>query len=368
MKGVEVGGRPVELVFGCAGEPTEAATEARRLVEYEGVDVLVGADYTPNGSVLVDYSHRRQATTFVITSDGLESWQDPGPNVFRFGLDLAQQSAGLGAYAYNELGWRDATTLSGVDPSTWPERAGVVAEFCALGGKVADEAWLDTLQENIPARIADVSTTAADGFIVTTDSTSSAVFLTRYGKREPSLSQKVIAVGPALFGLERAVAAQLGDQLVGMVTSSEADPATASYRAYAAEYKRTFPELAGTAALIGHYFDARYRNGVEAVMQALEKVDGDLSDGQQRFRQALARVELDAPQGHIHLDANRQAVGPVYLRQVVRNDGGTLRFRTIRTLQDVDASFGGHFGPGDPRPDRTQPPCEQGNPPAWASS
>ena len=356
VKGVEVGGRPVELFFGCAGEPTEAATEARRLVEHEGADVLVGADYTPNGSVLVDYSHRRQATTFVITSDRLE-----------VGKSRVRMSSASGSTSPSRvLGWvrtpttssgvRNAMTLSGVDPSAWPERAGIVAEFCALGGKVVDEAWLDTLQENIPARIAEVSSTAADGFIVmTTDSTSAGVFLTRYGKREPVLSQKVIAVGSALFGLERAVAAQLGDQLVGMVTSSEADPATASVSA---------PMPRCTSAPSPSSPAPPRRSSTTSTLttetawklsfrQSRKSTSDCSSDGQQRFRQALARVELDAPQGRIHLDGNRQAVGPVYLRQVVRNDGGTLRFRTIRTLQDVDASFGGHFGPGDPRPDRT---------------
>ncbi len=366
VAGLRIGGHDVKLVVGCAGEPTKAAIEARRLVELEGADVLLGADYTPNGTVLVEYSHRQEGTTFVITSDEQESWQDPGPNVFRFGLDLAQQSAGLGAYAYDRLGWRNAMVLSGADLVTWAQRAGVVTEFCSLGGRIVDTAWLDTLQENVPARVAAVSTAAVDGFILTTDATSGGVFLTKYAERNPRLAQKVIAIGP-LFGLERTVAATLGDRLLGMVTASDEDPTTESYRAYAARYKAAFAELAPVADSFEHYIDSRYRNGMEAVLRALAKTDGDLSDGQQRFRAALAGIELDAPQGHITLDGNRQAIGPVYLRQVVRNDGGVLTFRTIRTIENVDASFGGHFGPGDPRPDRTRPPCKRGNPPAWAT-
>ena len=37
----------------------------------------------------------------------------PAPNLFRFSADFAQQTAGLGAYAFEELGWRRATVLTG---------------------------------------------------------------------------------------------------------------------------------------------------------------------------------------------------------------------------------------------------------------
>jgi len=367
VEGARIAGRSVRLVFGCAGEPSKGLTETRRLVELEGADVLVGPDYNPNGIPVVAYSHRRPETTFVLASDESEDWQSPGPNVFRFNLDLLQQTAGLGAYAYDDLGWRDAVTLAGPDTYQWPLRAGTVAEFCSLGGQIADAAWLDTMIENVPARVAEASASAADGFIVASDATSLGEFLSLYVRRDPALARRVIAIG-SLFGLERSVAAKLGDRLRGMITSADVNPEAETYRAYAAQYAKSFPEQAPVAHSIEHYYDSRYRNAVEAVLEALDKVDGDLSGGQFRFRAALTRVELDAPQGHIRLDANRQAIGPVYLRQIVGNDRGVLTFRTIRTIRDVDASFGGRFGPGDPRPDRTLPHCVAGNPPAWATA
>ena len=47
---------------------------------------------------------------------------------------------------------------------------------------------------------------------------------------------------------------------------------------------------------------------MEAVLESLEAVDGDLSGDQEAFQAELARTELDAPNGPIRLDANRQAV------------------------------------------------------------
>ena len=52
-----------------------------------------------------------------------------------------------------------------------------------------------------------------------------------------------------------------------------------------------FPQLAEAADASFHLFDVYYHNGMEAVMQALEETGGDLSEGQQAFRTALARVE-----------------------------------------------------------------------------
>ena len=107
---------------------------------------------------------------------------------------------------------------------------------------------------------------------------------------------------------------------------------------------------------------------MEAVLRALETAGGDLSDGQQQFRAALAKIELDSPNGHLSLDENRQAIGSAYLYEIDGNDGGALHYRVVKAIDNVDASFGGHFDPGDPLRDRTQPACEHGRPPAWAAA
>ena len=42
-------------------------------------------------------------------------------------------------------------------------------------------------------------------------------------------------------------------------------------------------------------------------------VDGDLSDGHAKIRSCLSNLELNAPNGKITLDENRQAIGPNYV-------------------------------------------------------
>ena len=366
--GISVGGHPIELVFGCAGEQTSGAVELRRLVESEGAEIVVGPNVVPLGLVATEYARHQPDATFVVTSWEVLTHLDPGPNVFRFTLGYAQGSAGLGAYAYHELGWRRAATIATPDPLGWGFHAAPAAEFCALGGKIVHRFWLDPDPAQVPAQLSRIPTEGIDGFFVLIGGVEAGIFLERYAKIRPVLSRSVVLNAYALTGLDPAVTARLGDSIVGTVAGWDIPgPFLASLAAYMKEYRRAFPRLADAADASSHLFDVYYQNAMEAVLQALEEVDGDLSHGQRRFRAALADVKLEAPNGHIRLDANRQAIGSVYRFQVTGNDKGRISIRLLKTIENVNASFGGRFGPGDPIPDRTRPPCKAGNPPAWAA-
>lgn len=368
VRGISVGGHPLELVFGCAGEQTSGAVELRRLVESEGAEIVVGPNVVPLGLVMTEYARHQLNVTFAVTSWEVLTHLNPGPNVFRFTLGYAQGSAGLGAYAYHELGWRRAATIATPDTLGWGFQAAPVAEFCALGGKIVDRVWVDTDPARVPRQLSRIRMEGVDGFFVLAGGVESGIFLERYAKTRPALSRSVVLNAYALTGLDPAVTARLGDGLVGTVAAWDIPgPFLPSFAAYMKEYRRVFPRLADAADAGSHLFDIYYNNAMEAVLRALKAVDGDLSDGQRRFRAALAAVKLDAPNGPIRLDANRQAIGSVYMFQVTGNDKGKLSIRLLKPIANVDASFGGHFGPGDPTPDRTRPPCRAGSPPAWAA-
>ena len=93
------------------------------------------------------------------------------PNLFRFTPDGAQLMAGLGAYAYHELGWRRAATIADDQSFDYTQVAGFVAEFCSLGGTV-EQVWVPPSQQRSPAYYAqlpqDVDGYVAAGFILNT--------------------------------------------------------------------------------------------------------------------------------------------------------------------------------------------------------
>ena len=140
--GAVVGNRELELIPACT-ELTYthlmiAAT--RRLIEEQHVDVVLGPVGTPEGVVFRDLAAHYPNVTFMSGAAlaQQETLRDPQANLFRFTFDGPQSVAGLGAYAYDVLGWRRAVVVAEPYDEGWERVAGFVTEFCALGGKIVE--------------------------------------------------------------------------------------------------------------------------------------------------------------------------------------------------------------------------------------
>ena len=133
----EVSRHPVEIVFGCSdATPDRALSEARRLVgEEEGVDILHAPLSGSEGIAIANYCLEQPDVTFVNGTSGAQdtTLKVQCPNGYRFHTDGAQWMAGLGDYAYNDLGWRRVVTIGDDYDFPYTQTAGFVAEFCSLG-------------------------------------------------------------------------------------------------------------------------------------------------------------------------------------------------------------------------------------------
>ena len=101
VSGARVAGREVELVRGCteASEYTVLVEEARRLVEVEGVDAIVGPFGRGDGLVVKELARRYPEVAFVPAFSGAQelTLRNPASNVYRFDTDNAQDVGGSGA-------------------------------------------------------------------------------------------------------------------------------------------------------------------------------------------------------------------------------------------------------------------------------
>ena len=369
LEGASVAGKRVQLLLGCEDYLSAKSTlaEARRLVEQEGANVIVASSGEGDGLLIRDYAKRQPGIVFSATSFEPETTlQEPAPNLFRFNLDSAQSMAGLGAYAYHVLGWRKVVTFGEDDPSGWPVVAGFVAEFCSLGGNVAKRLWASSELNDWAPVIAQIPSKGVDGVLMASSLQGTRGFFEAYGRLHHDLLQRVLASGFALIFAGQGPTTNgrpsgLSSRLLGVVAGYRLpfrSPAPAWVK-YLNEFQKTFPGIQGG-------LDVPYYNAMEAVLEALEHVHGDLSHGERRLMAALHRLQLDAPDGRIRLDANRQAIGPNYLSRVERDGRGQLVIRTFRTVPNVDQTFNGYFSATTPAASRTQPPCKHGNPPPWA--
>lgn len=126
---------------GCLkGDPRRAVDEARRLVEGEGVDIVLSRPDDEEGAALALYGKTQPDKTFVDATSALQeaTLGVEAANVFRFVPDAAQRAAGLGTYAYEELGWRAARIDRDATPFALQQAAAFAVEFCRLGGRLVE--------------------------------------------------------------------------------------------------------------------------------------------------------------------------------------------------------------------------------------
>ena len=186
-------GRPIELSFGCSdGSPASALEEARRLVERVGVSVLIGPLNGDEELALQAYARRRPAIAFVNGSAAVHL-QHPAPNFFSFHADGAQWSAGTGSYAYRELGWRRAVTITDDhDTFNWSQTAGFVAEFCSLGGTIVKRVGVPSGPPTSPASLAQLPRVGVDGVYVATSEAVPVALLKAYSVLRHDAARKLM--------------------------------------------------------------------------------------------------------------------------------------------------------------------------------
>jgi branched-chain amino acid transport system substrate-binding protein len=359
-----VAGRDVELIRGCAeeSEHTILVDEMRRLVEEEHVDAIVGPIGESDALVSREVARKYRDVIFIPAWSGAQelTLRHPAANVYRFDTDEAQDVAGLGSYAYRQLGWRRAAVVADTTPVAWQEEAAFVAEFCALGGNV-------TARFTAPVDLGDPKVADA---LRGADGVAALMFGGLFVPPDllPALARTVgtpqtrIVLGTYVMDDSNALVPAAGP-LAGVVGASSIPPAgaTGAMRRYRTAFSKAFPGLppsdAETPVVLA------FHDAMEGLLRGLEASDGDLSDGRERLREKLARVRFDLPSGPVHLDRNHQAVRNTYLKRIGRG-GDRREFSLVKAVPDVEQTFGGLLsaaaapGPGSQA-------CRKATPPPW---
>jgi branched-chain amino acid transport system substrate-binding protein len=373
VTGAKVGDSNIEIVgYGCANDTADKAIEeTRRLMEREDADVLVGPLSGDEGIAVANYAKENPDKTFI---NGISGAQDTtlkvqAPNFFRFHPDGAQWSAGLGDYAYNELGWRTAAIIGDDYSFPYTSLAGFVAEFCAVGGKVTKRVWAPLGEEDYSSYISQIPKDV-DGIYVGIGGSGLISFVKQYEEQLGRLDTERMLGN--VFWDDPLVLKEVGKSLVGGATSAmtAADSDSPDVAAYIDGLREAYgDEIAGAGPSV---FTYGYYTGMTALIKGLQAVNGDISD-QSQLQQALTEVTLsgeEAPWGDVTLDENRQAVSDVYLKKIVKdaNGDGTPDVQTISRIPEVEQTFNGAFTAETPPPDRQNPKCEAAEAPPWVGN
>jgi branched-chain amino acid transport system substrate-binding protein len=103
------GGKKLEIIKGSSdASPDSAVKAARKLVEQDGVQVLIGPLSGDEGLAVKDYAKTQPNVIFINGTSAAQdtTLRDPAPNFYRFTTDGAQWMAGLGDYAFKDKGYK----------------------------------------------------------------------------------------------------------------------------------------------------------------------------------------------------------------------------------------------------------------------
>lgn len=336
-RGGTVAGRKIEIIKASSdAKPDVAVNAARKLVEQDKVDVLVGPLSGGEGIAVKDYSKTQPQVTFINGASGAQGTTlvDPSPNFFRFNTDGGQWMYGLGGEALKR-GYKSVMVIAEDYAFPYSQVQGFMAEYCKLGGKVPVKAWVPLGGKDYSSVIARIPD-KVDALVLVLGGADAVNFLNQYeaaGGDKPLIGGSITVSQDVLNyrGKRR-------DSLVGTIAGSPIADAydAAEWKSFVADYKKHFPDGYPSPSL----FALMYYINMKAALDGLDAVGGDLSDGHKKYRQTLSTMTLKTPTGDIKLDSNRQAIGSTFITEVVKDDKGNLFSKVVRKVDNVNQTLG----------------------------
>ena len=278
MTGIKVGATSVKIVgYGCGDDTVPTAVkETRRLMEQLKADVMVGPLSGDEAVYVANYAKAHPTKTFIIGTAGSQdpTLQIAPKNMFRYHGDGAQWNAGTGEIAYKKLGWRNAAIIMDDYSFGWTSAAGLIADFCAIGGKITKRVYPPLNTTDYSSYVQQLpAPDTIDGTFWVVGGTGTSASLTAYEQAYGALDPKK-NIGNLFFaflGADKVVGPKVVGSYVGGFGTGPGLK-TKQAKAYEAVVAKHYPGLNG-----GNYADGfvyNYYNAAWAFVQGLTKSGG----------------------------------------------------------------------------------------------
>ncbi len=332
-----VAGRRIEWTRESSNARADVAlARARKLIEQDGVDFILGPLSGAEGLALRDYSRTLTGKTIINGSSGAAdtTLRSPSPNFFRFNTDGTQWMAGLGEHVRRQLNFSEVAIVAEDYAFPYAQAFGFNLDFCRLGGRV-HHLWSPLGTTDFSSVIARIPR-SAQALVCLQGGQDGLAFLTQYGQSGgglPIIAGSVMADQTLMSARGPHRRLMIGMVSAGPIADVIDDP---TWTDFVARYRRRWADQGGLAS--PSLFAVAYALAFSAAMTALEQVNGDLSDNQQAFQRALAGLRLTAPTGaQVRLDHNRQAISDNFLTRVEERGGRpvTVAFQRVREVNQT---------------------------------
>jgi len=320
------GGRKVMVIVDdTAGDPNTALAKARKLIEQDRVDVLVGPTLANEGYAVRNYIDGAKAPSLfpVVSGDDITQ-RSRTPWIIRTGWTSSQPAHALGKWVFGQ-GKRRVAIIAYDYAFGWENVGGFQRTFEDAGGQVVQKIWTPQTTSDFAPYFPQLKK-EVDGVVVAQSGGNAIRFLQQW--QEFGLKGTIPLYGLAAI-TDEALLKSMGDEAVGLVTvlhwsaALQTPEAQAFVRKFMGEYKDA----------PGYRAEAGYVTG-QVIAKALENTGGKPA-GAQGIIAALRAVKIaDAPRGPISFDEYGGIVENEYIRRVERVHG-ELQNTVIATLPNV---------------------------------
>jgi branched-chain amino acid transport system substrate-binding protein len=307
-----VAGRKIEIIKeDDQFNPQVGLQKAKKLVESDKVDLVVGVQASNVALALLNYM-KQQKAFYVVAGAGTDAitW-DRYPYLFRTSISTYQLSTPMANYVYDHLGKEIVTTAS-----DYAGGRDVIAQFrgpyVAKGGKVLKEIWPPLGTTDFSPYLTDIKSInppVTYDFMPGADAIRFIQQYSEFGLKERMPltgftiidSQTVSALGKAAIDVISALT------YVDTVDNPES-------KKFATDYQAKYKSSSDLFADYG-YVAAR------ALGDALKAVDGDASN-KDKLAEALIKVKFNAPRGPFRFDpVTHNPIQDIYICQVIEREG-----------------------------------------------
>lgn len=328
--GFKVAGREIKLIAEDDGaKPDIALTKTKKLVERDGVHIIVGSYHSGCSLAMRDYTDANKIPQ-IIAGGGVVlalSAEKRSDYVYRCSSVAGQWLPGLAEYCYNELGYRSMVIMVPDYAYGHDCQKAFKAYFETLGGKIVQEMRIAFGTLDYAPFLAKIDTTA--DAVYAEFAGADAIRLVKQYK-EYEMWKHLALIGAHICMDEMLL--EEGDAALDIIHVeiwTAAAPVSAS-KTFVEAYTEKWGEPPGCLAGIGY-------NGGLAIIQALKAINGDIEDVPS-FLKALSEVSFEGSRGPFRFEpVTNNSITGYYLCKNVKKDD-VVQAVVIKSFETIPAS------------------------------
>jgi len=325
---MSVDGTPIELVTeDTEAKPQEGLRKARKLVEQDNVDVLLGVISSAIGYGLKEYVNRAKKVwvTTGAAADGIFKKANNNPYAFRSSLSVYQANEPMGTWMA-EKGFKRVFVTG---PDYAMGREAIVAfekTFKAKGAERVGEIFAPLGTNDFAPYLTEIKRANPDVVYASYAGSDAVRFVQQFAAF--GLQNSIKLAGYGYLAEEDTFEAQ-GNAAVGVYSALNWAYGidTPENKVFVANYRKAYNSIPTVDSVAGYV-------GAQVVWNAFRKLGGKIPD-QDALSKAVLETKIDTPRGPISFDPEtRNVIQNIYIREAVK-DGNEIHNKVLATFQAV---------------------------------